>query len=173
MRTYSLILGSVSCVVANGAAAEDHDAAATAATLMQEVRALIEPIRTLRGALFALRMALVDAVAEPGTRLAMVPFHDLEPVLHGWIAERLGTARGLSGDSLNDVAAEVGRELAGTRSAGEVAGAFRELARERKLEPQSALSLDEQERYLEAVETLVTLIERAVARDGAGEDKGR
>jgi DNA-binding MarR family transcriptional regulator len=37
----------------------------------------------------------------------------------------------------------------------------------------SALSLDEQERYLEAVETLVTLIERAVARDGAGEDKGR
>lgn len=32
----------------------------------------------------------------------------------------------------------------------------------------SALSLDEQERYLEAVETLVTLVERAVSReDGA------
>ena len=35
----------------------------------------------------------------------------------------------------------------------------------------SALSLDEQEHYLEAVETLVTLIERAVARDGDAEKK--
>jgi DNA-binding MarR family transcriptional regulator len=34
----------------------------------------------------------------------------------------------------------------------------------------SALSVDDQDRYLEAVETLVTLIERAVSRDG-GEAK--
>jgi len=36
----------------------------------------------------------------------------------------------------------------------------------------SALSLDEQERYLEAVETLVTLVERAVSRDGGEVKKG-
>lgn len=35
----------------------------------------------------------------------------------------------------------------------------------------SSLSLDEQERYVEAVETLVTLIERAVARDGSSEEE--
>lgn len=59
-----------------------------------------------------------------------------------------------------------------------VTGSARALMRERAKEFRarsahilSALSIDEQERYLEAVETLVTLIERAVVRGRAVEEK--
>ena len=130
-------------VAPTAARADARDTAPAVAPLAHEVRALLEPVRALRGALFGLRVALVDAVAAPETRLALEPFRGLEPAQLGWLAERLDAARGRSGDAQNDLAARVGRELARGRTAGEVAGAFRALATEDALKAQSTLSLDD------------------------------
>jgi hypothetical protein len=76
-------------VAPTAARADARDTAPAVAPLAHEVRALLEPVQALRGALFGLRVALVDAVAAPETRLALEPFRGLEPAQLGWLAERL------------------------------------------------------------------------------------